>query len=109
MSGAQERLSGVGTAYLCRPAGSRSLGPPATRLTSPGGKAGADKDEAPRRWYEQSVLQQVEVEYSDGRVVSEALRFVVVHSSQLAHQQTQTYAVAQMPSTPEIDQFSQTS
>ena len=35
------------------------------------------------------------MEYSDGRVVSEALRFVVVHSSQLAHQQTQTYTNAQ--------------
>src|SRR5262249_61474278 len=33
--------------------------------------------------------------YSDGRVAAEALRFVVVHSSQLAQQQTQTYAVAQ--------------
>ena len=40
-------------------------------------------------------MRRVEVEYSDGRVTSEALRFVVVHSSQLAQQQTQTYAVAQ--------------
>src|SRR5262252_10195802 len=40
-------------------------------------------------------MRQGEVEYSDGRVASEALRFVVVHSSQLAHQQTQTYASAQ--------------
>jgi hypothetical protein len=38
----------------------------------------------------------VEVEYSDGRVAQEALRFVVVHSSQLAQQQTQTYAAAQV-------------
>jgi len=53
------------------------------------------KDEAPRRWHGQSVIRQVEVEYSDGRVVPEALRFVVVHSSQLAHQQTQTYASGQ--------------
>jgi len=37
----------------------------------------------------------VEVEYSDGRIAQEALRFVVVHSSQLAQQQTQTYAAAQ--------------
>jgi len=49
----------------------------------------------PRRWHGQSVLRQVEVEYKDGRVVQESLRFVVVHSSQLAQQQTQTYAVAQ--------------
>jgi transposase len=40
-------------------------------------------------------MRQVEVEYSDGRVVLEALRFVVVHSSQLAHQQAQTYASGQ--------------
>ena len=53
------------------------------------------KDEAPRHWHGHSVLRQVEVEYSDGRVVSEALRFVVVHSSQLAQQQTQAYTAAQ--------------
>ena len=58
-------------------------------------KLGRTKDEAPRRWHGQSVLRQVEVEYSDGRVVSEALRFVVVHSSQLAQQQTQAYTAAQ--------------
>jgi transposase len=58
-------------------------------------KPGRTKDEAPRRWHGQSVVRQVEVEYSDGRVGVEALRFVVVHSSQLAHQQTQTYAAAQ--------------
>jgi transposase len=58
-------------------------------------KPGRTKDEAPRHWYGQSVLRQVEVEYSDGRVAQEPLRFVVVHSSQLAQQQTQTYARAQ--------------
>ena len=31
-------------------------------------KPGRTKDEAPRRWHGQSVLRQVEVEYSDGRV-----------------------------------------
>src|ERR1700756_5170908 len=50
-------------------------------------KPGRTKDEAPRRWHGQSVHRQVEVEYSDGRVAREALRFVVVHSSQLAQQQ----------------------
>jgi transposase len=40
-------------------------------------------------------MRQGEVEYSDGRVTWEAIRFVVVHSSQLAHQQTQTYASGQ--------------
>src|SRR5205823_8474938 len=58
-------------------------------------KPGRTKAEAPRRWHGQSVLRQVEVEYSDGRVAQEALRFVVVHSSQLAQQQTQSYAGAQ--------------
>ena len=42
------------------------------------------------------MRRQVEVEYSDGRVAQEELRFVVVHSSQLAQQQTQTYAAAQV-------------
>jgi transposase len=58
-------------------------------------KPGRTKDEAPRRWHGHSVMRQVEVEYSDGRVAVEALRFVVVHSSQLAHQQTQTHASGQ--------------
>jgi transposase len=58
-------------------------------------KPGRTKDEAPRRWQGQSVSRQVEVEYSDGRVVLAALRFVVVHSSQLAQQQTQAYTAAQ--------------
>ena len=57
-------------------------------------KPGRTKDEAPRRWHGQSVIRQVEVEYSDGRVTLEALRFVVVHSSQLARQQTQAYTAA---------------
>jgi transposase len=58
-------------------------------------KPGRTKDEPPRCWHGQSVMRPVEVEYSDGRGTAEALRFVVVHSSQLAQQQTQTYAVAQ--------------
>src|ERR671922_310464 len=58
-------------------------------------KPGRTKAEAPRHWHGQSVMRQVEVEYSDGRVAQETLRFVVVHSSQLAQQQTQSYAGAQ--------------
>jgi hypothetical protein len=58
-------------------------------------KPGRTKDEAPRHWHGQSVMRQVEVEYSDGRVASEALRFVVVHARQLAHQHTHTYASGQ--------------
>jgi hypothetical protein len=41
------------------------------------------------------VLRRVEVEYSEGRVAQEEVRFVVVHSSQLAQQHAQTYAGAQ--------------
>ena len=59
-------------------------------------KPGRTRDEGPRRWHGQSGLRQVEVEYSEGRIAQEALRFVVVHSSQLAQQQTQTYAAAQV-------------
>ena len=58
-------------------------------------KPGRTKDEAPRRWHGQSVSRQVEVEYSDGRVALETLRFVVVHSSPLAQQQTQASTAAQ--------------
>ena len=58
-------------------------------------KPGRTKDEAPRSWHGQSVYRHVEVEYSDGRVAQETLRFVVVHSSQLAQPHAQTYAIAQ--------------
>ena len=58
-------------------------------------KPGRTKAEAPRRWHGHSVCRQVEVEYRDGRVAQETLRFVVVHASQLAQQQTQSYASAQ--------------
>jgi transposase len=58
-------------------------------------KPGRTKAEAPRRWRGQSVIRQVEVEYNAGRVVQQALRFVVVHSSQLAQQHGQAYAAAQ--------------
>ena len=58
-------------------------------------KPGRTQHEAPRRWHGQSVLRQVEVEDSEGRIAHETLRFVVVHSSQLAQQQTQAYTAAQ--------------
>ena len=58
-------------------------------------KPGRTKVEAPRRWHGQSVMRQVEVEYSDKRVVQKEVRFVVVHSSQLAQQQARSYAAAQ--------------
>lgn len=65
-------------------------------------KAGRTQDEAPRCWHGHSVLRHVEVEYSDGRIVHAALRFVVVHSSQLAQQQTQAYSAAQAKETAAV-------
>ncbi len=65
-------------------------------------KPGRTKAEAPRRWHGQSVMRHVEVAYSDGRVAAEALRFVVVHSSQLAQQQAQSYAAAQARETEAV-------
>ena len=53
-------------------------------------KPGRTKDEEPRRWQGQSVLRQVEVEDSEGRVAQDEGRFVVGHASQLAPQQAQT-------------------
>jgi transposase len=58
-------------------------------------KPGRTKDEEPRRWHGHSVLRRVEVEDSTGRVTQEEVRFVVVHSSQLAQQHAQPYASAQ--------------
>src|SRR4029450_9013965 len=58
-------------------------------------KPGRTKDEAPRHWHGQSRLRQVEVEYSEGQVAQETLRFVVVHSSQLASKQAQSYGLPQ--------------
>jgi transposase len=65
-------------------------------------KPGRTKAEAPRRWHGQSVMRPVEVEYSDGRVAAEVLRFVVVHSSQLAQQQAQSYVAAQAKETEAV-------
>jgi hypothetical protein len=58
-------------------------------------KPGRTQEEPPRCWHGHRVIRRVEVEDSDGRVTTAALRFVVVHSSQLAQQQAQTYASAQ--------------
>src|ERR671931_260080 len=58
-------------------------------------KPGRTRQESPRRWHGRSVVRQVEVEYADGRLVVEALQFLVVHSSQLADQSAVAYAAAQ--------------
>jgi transposase len=58
-------------------------------------KPGRRKDEACRQWHGHSVIRSVEVEDSEGRVTQAEVRFLVVHSSQLAQQHTQTSAAAQ--------------
>jgi transposase len=58
-------------------------------------KPGRTRPEPPRRWYGHSVIRPVEVEYADGRRAVEALRFLVVHSSQLAQQAAVAYSAAQ--------------
>jgi transposase len=58
-------------------------------------KPGRTRQESPRRWHGVSVVRPVEVEYADGRHAVEELRFLVVHSSQLAQQAASTYTAAQ--------------
>src|SRR5216683_7638637 len=58
-------------------------------------KPGRTRQEPPRRWHGDSIIRLVEVEYADGRRAVEALRFLVVHSSQLAQQAAVAYSAAQ--------------
>jgi transposase len=58
-------------------------------------KPGRTRQEPPRRWHGQSVRRGVAVEYADGRQDVAELRFLVVHSSQLASQAVEAYAAAQ--------------
>src|SRR2546421_4256627 len=58
-------------------------------------KPGRTRQESPRRWHGAGVVRQVEVEYADGRLAVEAIRFLVVHSSQLAQQAAAAYSAAQ--------------
>ena len=58
-------------------------------------KPGRTRQEAPRRWHGASVVRQVEVEDADGRLDLAEIRFLVVHSSQLADQSAVAYAAAQ--------------
>jgi transposase len=58
-------------------------------------KPGRTRQEPSRRWHGQSVIRRVAVEYADGRQDVAELRFLVVHSSQLAHQAAEAYAAAQ--------------
>jgi transposase len=58
-------------------------------------KPGRTRQEPPRCWHGHSVVRPVEVEYADGRRAVEELRFLVVHSSQLAQQAAGAYTAAQ--------------
>src|SRR5215468_8218555 len=58
-------------------------------------KPGRTRQEPLRRWHGQSVVRRVPVEYADGRLDVAESRFLVVHSSQLAHQAAVAYAAAQ--------------
>jgi transposase len=58
-------------------------------------KPGRTRQEPPRRWHGQSVTRPVAVEYAAGRLDVADIRFLVVHSSQLAHQAAEAYAAAQ--------------
>jgi transposase len=58
-------------------------------------KPGRARQEPLRRWHGQSVTRPVAVEYADGRLAVTELRFLVVHSSQLAQQATGAYTAAQ--------------
>src|SRR2546429_2830653 len=58
-------------------------------------KPGRTRQEPPRRWHGHSVVRRVPVEYADGRLDVAEIRFLVVHSSQLAHQAAAAYAAAQ--------------
>jgi transposase len=58
-------------------------------------KPGRTRQEPPRRWHGQSVIRGVAVEYADGRQDVAELRFLVVHSSQLASQAAEASAAAQ--------------
>jgi transposase len=58
-------------------------------------KPGRTRQESPRRWHGCSVVRPVDVEYADGRRAVEDLRFLVVHSSQLAQQTAGAYTAAQ--------------
>jgi transposase len=58
-------------------------------------KPGRTRQESPRCWHGASVVRPVDVEYADGRRAVEAIRFLVVHSSQLAQQAAAAYTAAQ--------------
>ena len=67
-------------------------------------KPGRRRQDTPRRWYGRSVTRQVEVDYEDGRVALEPIRFVAVYSHQLAQQHAQAYLTAHTHEAEELAQ-----
>jgi transposase len=70
-------------------------------------KPGRTRQERMRSWHGQSVVRQVEVEYADARLAVEELRFLVVHSSQLAQQAAAAYTAAQAKEAERVAEHSQ--
>jgi transposase len=70
-------------------------------------KPGRTRQEPPRHWHGRSVTRPVEVEYADGRRAVEDLRFLVVHSSQLAQQAAGAYTAAQAKEAERVAEHSQ--
>src|SRR5215471_15499953 len=58
-------------------------------------KPGRTRQESPRCWHGASVVRLVEVEDADGHLDMAEIRFLAVHSSQLADQSAVAYAAAQ--------------
>jgi hypothetical protein len=71
------------------------VGAAAGLLTSVARKAWAEAARAPRRGHGARGVRPVEVEDADGRLAMAALRFLVVHSSQLAAQAAVASSAAQ--------------
>lgn len=66
-------------------------------------KPGRTQHEASRCWRGQSVRRRVEVEYADGQCRPADLRFLVVHSSSLAQQETTAVATAQTKEVVQVE------
>ena len=71
------------------------MGPTAQPVALMLEKPGRTRQELPRRWHGQSVVRRVPVEHADGRLDVAEIRFLVIHSSQLAHQAAVAYTAAQ--------------
>jgi transposase len=70
-------------------------------------KPGRTRQEPPRCWHGQSVVRRVPVEYADGRLDMAEIRFLVVHSSQLAQQAATAYAAAQAKEAERVAEYIQ--